>query len=194
MANSLYPAFVRLFYQSNFSPHTMTIPTRAWIDPNDPDESGGYINWNGDGIVAADMINALVDDLVDLMDETSAFNSYIIYTLASPTAPPIIRRVYPLTDVGTVSDSFQVKATQHTFSMLDTEGAKMKLVLLDAPVQAGYEPVKTLATLSAAEQAVIGDLLTPDAAWSSRNGARPATFRRKTVKLNDKLRRAYHMD
>ena len=192
--NSLAPAFVRIQYNSTNAPHVMTLPTRAWTPPAGGFTHGSFLDWTDTARDADDMIKDLVNLMAILYPTTDDFASYIIYTQSSPTAPPIFADVGSLAIFGATVTPGNHRATQFTFSFLDAEGAKSKLVLLDVATLDLFTPKATFADLTGSEQNLVTKFTSVAEGWSTRNGLRPSVFRRKTVTLNAKLRRAYHFD
>lgn len=192
-AYSLFPAYIQIHSESQFGVHIQTLPTRAWIDPNDIDDNGSFLNWEGDPVTLDDMLTTWLTLWKVLFTPDTGFNSAILFTLVDENSEPLLKRVIPLSIVGTSDGIGQEKATQLTYSLLDTGGHATKLVALDAPLPVGFDVVSVFGSLTAPEQAVISGFVNPSFAWASRAGNRPLVFRKASYTLNDKLRRAYRM-
>ncbi len=191
--HSLFPAFVRIYYESQFAPHTMTIPTREWIDPSNPADEGSYENWDTTTQEADTMINSLVDLLEPLAPDDVVWTRAEIYTLADEDADPVLKRIIPLTQVGSNAAVAQAEATQHTYTIYDTAGEIFKFVYFDFQVSA-WDKISSLAGLSAAQISLVGELTSDANAWSSRAGNQPIAFSQLARKLNDHLRKKYNMN
>lgn len=192
--NSLAPAFVRIFYHSAFAPHVMTRPTNAWSPPSGGFTNGSVLDWTGAARDIDDMVKDFVNAIKPGFSADVTFDNYIVYTQADEDAEPLIAALGDLSIDGTFVGSAQEKAAQCTYSLLDSEGAKAKIVLLDSALLTDFEPIGAVGDLTAAEQAMIAEFISTANGWASRNGARPTIFRKATYKLNDALRRSYRMD
>ena len=190
--HSLYPAFTRIFYTSQFGEHTMTLPTRSWVDPANPSLPGSYVAWDTVSVDADDMINALVDTLEPLAPADVVWSRAEIYTMADETSAPVLKRIFPLTQVGTNIAAAQVQATQHTYTFFDTGGEILKIVYLDFQAT-DWAKISSLTGLSANQLAFTGQIVADGNAWSSRAGNQPIMFGQMTRKLNDHLRKKYGM-
>lgn len=192
-SNALSPAFVRIFYHSAFGVHTMTRPTRAWSVPAGGFLHGSFLDWADTPRDADDMIKDFVNTLAPLFSTDVSFDNYIIYTQADAESFPLIVNLGDLSIDGTSVADVQEKASQATYSFLDTEGKKAKIVLLDNAVGASFEPKGSYGALSADEQDMAIEFLSSGNGWASRNDARPNIFRQATFTLNDGLRKRYRM-
>lgn len=191
MPASLFPAFVRVEYQSANAPHVMIIPTTQWNDPGDGTD-GTFDDHLGGAIAADTMVQALVDELAKFFTSGASFTSYTIYTLATTLADPQPRFTEQLTQVGvSISTSWQ-KAVQLTVTARTTLFQLAKLVLLDAASENTWDRITALPG-----SGNVFDLWAEWSAttngWSARGGGRPAAFLQVSKTLNEKLRRQYHM-
>lgn len=188
MANSLYPAYVEINYQSAFGVHQMRLPTRAFNVANNE-----FSTWSGGVIDATVMIAELVDDMAEFFAPTTEFTDYIIYTLATPTSDAEPVASAPLATPGVSVGTGWSKAIQQTFTFRTTEFGISKLVFLDPVTSNNFDRV-TDGSTPAALAALIADWTKETAAWSGRDNARPATFVQIAYTLNEKLRREYRMN
>lgn len=191
--NALSPAFIQINYHSVHGSHVMTRQTTAWTPPAGGFAHGSFLNHDGIARDADDMIKDFVNLLAPKYATNAGFDNYIIYTQVDESSPPLIADLGDLSIAGTEADTGQDKASQATYSFLDTEGKKVKLVLLDYVNLVGYEPIGAYGDLSADEQAIVGAFINSANAWASRNDKKPQLFRRASFTLNDGLRRAYKM-
>lgn len=191
--NSLSPASVKINYHTAFGVHAMTIPTKEWFPTSITGTLGSYEAWDLSPIDAEVMINALVDDLAVLVPATTIFDAATVYTQADATAPNIPRATAALTQVGSSGAAGLQQANSATFNFKTLGNADSKLVLLDFPLGSnGYVALHpsgftTPVTNLEAEFAAVTN------AWSGRDDTRPATLRKITFDLNDKLQKLYRM-
>jgi hypothetical protein len=188
--HSLYPGFIKLDYHSAYGKHSQILPTRAWSNTNITGVLGSYTSWSGAPIDAEAMVDAFVADLKGFYLATTTIDACTLYSMATPSDPAIPVAGKGIGVVGTNTGTTQAKATIQTWVMRDTAFDISKLVFLDAPVAAGFEPVTAL---SGAPAGLLADWTSNTNAWSSRAGNRVVTFFKATYDLDDKLRREYGM-
>jgi len=189
MANSLVPAFVKINSVSAFAPHVQILPTNQW---NDGAGDGDFEAHSGSPIAAATMIAALIDAMKEFFPASYQFNSYEIWTQATPDDLPVLRRATNISEVGVLSPvGLQIKATQATWSFKTTEGGVSKVVMLDVGVSS-FDRISS-ADVSAEETAFIDEWTGVGNAWAGRDNGRPFFFQQISYTLNEKLRREYHL-
>lgn len=194
MANSLYPAFVKVNYLSGVAPHVATFPTSEYFLPDLVNVSGHYTPWTGlTTRDADDMIKDLVNKLKARYPVNANFVDYTIYTMDNPTADPVPRYTAALGIAGTDATVNWQKAVQVTMSFRTTAFGASKLVLLDASSDNDFDKITDLTGLTA-YQDIVDQWTDVNNAWSGRDGTRPATFTQIAKDLNDKLRRSYRMN
>jgi len=191
MPASLFPAFVKIEYQSANAPHVMSLPTLAWNDPLDG--SDGTFDTHGASTVDADtMINDLVDEIAKFYTSGLSFTGYTIFTLPSMTGDPLPKYSAQLSQVGVTTSSTWQKAVQITMTARTSAFGVAKIVMLDAISENNWDRITVLpgsgnvATLWAEWSDVTNG-------WAGRDNGRPATFLQVSKTLNEKLRRQYHM-
>jgi hypothetical protein len=193
MANSLFPAYVHLNWHSVYAPHVMLLPTREYNALPSPAFPGSFEAWDTSIIAADDMVEAFTTLLKACIPTDGGIDSYIIYTLATPDAEPVIGFVKNLPLAGTDADAFStVAAVQITLSYIDTEGERGKITLLDKPNEL-WTRVTNAGDVPTEEAALFTEFSADTNAWQSRNGAQPILFRSRTATLNEKLRRSYRL-
>jgi len=191
--HSLAPAFVRIFYHSDFGSHVMTIPTTEWLEPSTGHDQGEFINWDATQSDADGMIRALCDALAPFFTDDNEFDSYIIYTQADADSPQRPRAQNTIAIPGTSISTQDRQAVQETWTFRTTEFGIFKLVLLDASASVEFAPIRNPTGLTAVEDLV--ELITDEAnGWSGRDNARPANFVQIAYTLNEKLRREYGLN
>jgi len=185
---SLDPAFVQIDYTSQYSPHKMILPTKAW-DFDLGGASGGYVSWDGPAIDAETMITSFVTALKALHPTTTTFENATIFTKASPTAENHPVAAISLGVAGTGVTAV-IPAAMQTWSFRTAGFHIFKLVQLDLTVSTDFLPT-TFSDLTAGQAAVYAELISLDKAWAGRDNTRPASLIRITAKLSDVLRKAY---
>ncbi len=191
MANDIFPAFVKINYHSSFAPHTMTIPTLAWINSGGGGGAGEFDTHAGGTVDADSMINDLVDELVALYPVTCTFDNYVIFSVPSLGARgnPVASK--PLGTVGTNASTTWSKAVQVTMNWRTDAFNLFKLVSLDCISGGSFDKVNSI---SGGFLAAIDALVTSSVqGWAGRDNGQPSTFVSQTTDLNDALRRRYRM-
>ena len=192
MANSLFPAFVRLFYHTAFGQHTMTLPTKEWDFSLGTNGKGGYINWGGSDVDAQDMVEAIVDELKDFQPASCIFDSAIIYNLADETAPALPRVSIDLGTSG-VAVTSDVPASQSTMTARTGSFGIAKLVWFDATPSTDFLPQRSL-PVSGQPLDLWNVWSSLSWAWSGRDNAKPEQFIQVSYTLNEALRRQYRLN
>lgn len=189
--NSLYPASIRINYQSAYGLHSQTIPTaKIALD------AGEYKFLKEDltiiGVVPT-LIAAWVAALKVFYPATTTFIDWQAFTYATPTAPPSPLATGAIGVVGTSSipASQEAKATQSTHTWRTDEFGIFKIVLLDRVI-ASYDKITAVGN---AEVASLHAIVAGANTWMrGRDGGKPQVFLQVAYTLNEKLRRAYRMN
>jgi len=192
--NSLYPAFVQVFYTSPFgSGHVMQLPLRDWQGGvTGPDPLGFSTAWNEDPIGVLTMLEDLLNELVTQVPDNVAFERATVFTLPEPSGPIQPRATATLVDiVGTDATPGWQKAVQKTFSFYDTEFNQVRIQIMDASSGDDFDKQTDFSSSPASDIAASFGNVT--FAFASRAGFRPSTGISIINTLNDKLRRAYGM-
>lgn len=187
-----FPAYIDIEYHSPYGVHHMQLKTREWNPASLTGSLGSYLDWNDNPTDAEAMIDYLVTRLKPFFLATTNFDVATIYTLDAVGAPAIPRAGKTLDEAGTSVSTTQAKAAQHTLTFRDTGWNVSRLVFLDAPVSAGFEPISDVTGVTAMEN-LIAAWTSSDLAFASMADLRPATFRKVVYTLNDTLRRKYGM-
>lgn len=191
MENSLFPAFMLFAYHSDKAFHKMTLPTREWQSSAGVNGKGGYEAWSSASVDAQDMAEGLAAVIADFYPAQVTFDNWSIYTLETPTSPPILRAGNVFTGLtgGAVTPGWY-QAVQCTLTAKDTEYKDAKLTLLDCSSLNNFSPVP-FASLDAKVVDIFDEWTSTTNAWASRNGQRPATFKNYRATLNAKLEAQY---
>ena len=192
MANSLAPAFFRLFYHTAFGVHTQTVPTKAWDPILGTNGAGGYLNWLGVEVDAQDMIFALVEQLNEFMPSTAIYDSAIIYTQADAEADALPQRAVTLGEAGTGA-GVDVPASQTTMTCRTTNFGIFKLVWFDATPSTDFLPQRSLP--GSGQPLDLFNVISDEAwAFAGRDEGRPAQFIQVAYTLNEALRKQYRLN
>lgn len=187
---TLRPSFIEILYHSVLSPHTMRIPTRQWSPTDLGSEKGSYINWEDDGVDAADMIAALTDAIAACMPDTASIDSYKIWNYPGEAnlATPV--RFGSLATDGTDATPGQNGAVQTTWFFYDENFKPFKLVLLDGASKDTW--VAERGTGVTVVHKAVADIITaPQWAFQSRQNGQINNFYGVTETLNKHLRMKY---
>jgi len=185
---SLSPAFVQILYHSPYAPHVQTIPTKAW---NPGGVGGDFESWAGGSINGSDMVNAMIDKIKAFYAAAVIFDSFTIFTQATPTSPAIPRYSEAVAVAGTNATPGQYKATQSTWTAKCDNGSLAKFSFMDVGNNNSFEKV-TFATVGSDGTAFLNEWFDDGNAWSSRLDGKPYFFLQASYTLNEELRRQYH--
>jgi hypothetical protein len=192
MQNSLYPAAVKINYQSPYSIHTMTLPSVAYNDPVSGQPTGSF-QLRGAALptAAGPAVTAFVNLMKAFFKPGVTFVDYTIFTYDTPTSPATPKFTGALGIAGTSVQTASDKAVQKTSTFRCDDFSLFKLVFLDSPA-ADFNLFRN-SPADPAWTALI-DYVTADVTWlASRKGGRPVTFLQSAATLNEKLRRSYKM-
>jgi hypothetical protein len=192
--NRLWPAYGVIAYHSADGTHNATVPTLEWFPtPLVPgNHLGSYLNHAAITCDGEAMWGELLSNLKAFNPATTVFDSVTIYTLETPESPAIPRATHVFNIAGTNATGGWSKAAQRCWIFRDTEWQVLKLYQLDTATDDSWDAVAGDGGIAAAA-AVAGTITSSSWAFASRNGERPQTLMRITVKLNDKLRQEYGM-
>lgn len=191
--NSLYPAYVHVDYHSAWGPHSMDLPTHAWIPTSVSGTLGSYLDHDGDPVDAEVMINALIDTLLPFHNTTTHFDLVTIYTIADELSPLAIPKASAaLTQVGTVTPTKQAKAVINVVTFRTEEAHVLKLYLCDSQTIGDFERGPR-GGWNANLIAIETELKDSANAWVGRDGAQVVSGIAHTSTLNEKLRKQYRM-
>ncbi len=189
MANSLFPAFFRLFYQTAQAAHVATVPTREW-SPGGGGGGGSFDSWAAGPVDAATMIEGYVDLLLPFCVNTTTYKECIIYTMDSPTAPPRPRGFITFTGKTGSSGGAAIPASMGQYVLRTDTFGLFKVVFLDQPVSSNFLPINTVTPASELDD-LIQYLADDGNAFAGRDGGQVLGFVHATFKLNDELRKQY---
>jgi hypothetical protein len=192
-ANSPAPAFVKINYQSPWSPHTMQVPS---VPITGVGSSMPMFNLRG-GALSVNVDTAIID-FVNLVRpfyrENVTFIDALVFTQESENVPPVPVLSVPLNLAGnTQAPASWEKAVQKTWTWRTDAFGVFKIVMLDVISGNYFDPIRVLANNSS--EKALSDYVTADVTWiAGRDGGRPTTFLQCATTLNEKLRSAYRMN
>ncbi len=191
--NSLYPSFVQIHYRSAYGKHVQTIQTRQWSAGVGSHGFGGYTTWGGSSMDADSMVNGFINAIVPFASDAISWDECIVYNYPAPLpALPNPVAVFPLTQVGVLTDVPAAEALQMTLNFFDASFNQCKIVLLDLDVTGSFKP-EAYAGLTTLKKNFVDYYLSDVHAFASRADVRPTVFRQCVWKYNDKLRKEYHL-
>jgi hypothetical protein len=190
MANSLFPSFVRLFYHTLYAEHVQTLPTRQWSQGLLT--YGLFLDWNGIGRAADDMIEDLANKAKVVVPSTTVFDYFEVWNYPDEDSLPQPVATKVLSIAGTSSATGWSEAVQQTFTLRTTDFGIFKFILLDAVTDNFFGKV-ALADFTTDYNNLMSELMSMDNGWSGRDNARPAIVKGATITLNEKLRREYRL-
>ena len=179
---SPYPAFTKIFYHSEFAPHVMTVPTRAFNPPNLIYANGYFNCWDSSLRGAPDMIEDIIALLAADYTPNVTFDRYEIWSKSSPDAIPSLVYNKPHTVVGSNTETGTHAAVQKTFVMRAADNSEFKFVELDIftdNIFGRFYDISGNPTASA----IVTQFMASDRAWQTRKGAQPIFFRSTTITL-----------
>lgn len=190
MTDALVPGFVQINYTDPYSPHTMTLPTRAPVGavPGTPPE---YQAWDGNPVMADVMVEAFVTACLPNMLATTTFVNYDVFAQPDPDVPPTwLYGAFLTGQVGTLVNTGWAKAVQYTMGFRSALGGLMRVVFLNTPASNTFGNV---VGLSARDADIATEIMLPANAWAARDNGQPLAFTGISVCLNKRLRRKYGM-
>lgn len=193
MENDIGPYFVKINYQSEYAPHSQSIPcvplnnVGVLDTPPNFDLRGAEIDVNADTAIRDYVTLAKA-----LFTPATVFANYTIYSKPGVGDSPVPIYSADLNIVGTSPFENPHKAWQQTLSFRADDFTLFKLVFLDAIPASGAD--KKTGTLADGAMNAVKNYAKALETWmASRGGGRPATFLSLTTTLNEKLRRSYRM-
>lgn len=192
MANSLYPASIKIDYQSAYGLHSMSIPTaKLAFDAGDYKFMKEDLTFIG---VMGTLITAWVNAIKVFYPATTTFISWQGFTYATPTATADPLTSGTLNIAGTnalTGGGYQIKATQAVYTWRTDEFGLFKINLLDCAIADFTKQVSASHGNVSPLHAIVAGSNT----WMrGRDGGLPQTFLQVSYGLNKKLRKAYRMN
>ena len=192
--NSLYPAFVRIDSESQFGPHSMTVPSVPVIAA-----VGGGAPYTFDlrGLSVDVNVKDAGEDFVDVLKPffgpSYNFIGWTLFTMADPDATPVPVQSGSLAVAGTHAGGSWTKAVQATWTWRTDAFGIFKIVLLDGSSEDSFDKATSVTGYPIGD--ALSDYVTAPSTWvAGRDGGRPDVFLQVAYTLNEKLRRSYRMN
>lgn len=190
--NSLYPASIRLDYQTKYGLHSQTIPTaKIALD-------GGVYKFVKEDLTVIGAVTTLIQAWVDVLKgfypSTTSWLGWQAFTYATPTSPaiPFIAGALATSGTNASGNDTNSKATQATYTWRTDEFGIFKIILLDTIVL-DFNKITDVA--NAGYVAPVHAIVAGANTWMrGRDGGKPQTFLQMSRDLNDKLRESYRMN
>jgi len=196
MPNSLFPAAVKIEYDSPYAPHTMILPIAEPNTAVPPALATTTVDtWAGGTIALGTMVTALVDVLKAFYTAGTVFRIASLLKINLPPADqtPIPLFSWGLNIPGTSVSTTWNKATQQTLTFRTAEGGQSKIVMLDHVSFNDFNKIIDL-TGQAALQAIVDQWTADTNGWAGRDTSRPLNFLQAAKTLNEALRKSYRMN
>lgn len=191
MTDGLVPSWVKVYYESVHSPHTMTIPVNL-VAAGMPggtfelyDKSNAQVNW----ITA---MTAFVNILKACVPTATTFQYMELWSQATLGSAPQYQDTAVLGIAGT-GGATTIQASQVVWSIRSDLGGKAFVYLMDA-IYAVNLKHKAPAYGNAALLAVVNYLIGPTSIFLCRDNGYPVTVTKVITKTNDALRRKYRLN
>ena len=194
MANSLFPASVRINYTSAFGAHSMTLPTVPILD-GPGGGAGNQFQLRGAALPVeiAGAVNDFVQTIKQLAGTDITFIDWTAFKYATPTSRGLPIESGSLNILGIAGITTWRKAVQQTWTWRTDEFGLFKLVFLDFASGNSFDKVVSPAG-DARYVAINAYVTAPVTFLAGRDGGRPSTFLQVATTLNEKLRRSYRMN
>lgn len=188
--NSLFPGFIRLFYNSNAHQHTMTIPVKPFFSGV---TNEWFVEQKGQplGIAWKTILDTYANLLKVFITTTGDITRADLYTMSAPDAEPLFVDTEDLSIAGTGSGSPQ-SLGQLTISFRSQNGGTYRLQIMEpatTAINAEQFPPFTGGTL-----ALSNWMISSTSFLVARDGGFLVAPIRLLTKTNDHLRKKYLLD
>lgn len=188
--HDLGPFFVEIFSHSADAPHVQTLPLEGWT----PGTGAGDLSTvGGSSVPALTAIQDYCDLLAPFFPSTNLWDYFFIYSKPTPTSDAVPVAGGTLTTIGSNGTPGWSRATQATFTFKTSGGNLFKVVLLDCATGNNFAPIN-FATLTGDALTFVNYMLSADSVFVGRDGNDAQFFLKIAYKLNDELRKQYHLD
>lgn len=195
MPNSLFPAAVKIEYDTPYAPHTMILPVNTVNVAVPPVLATTTVDtWAGATVPLGTMVTDLINALKVFYTAATSFRLATLLKINNPPADqtPIPLFSWTLGIPGTSVSTTWAKAVQQTLTFRTSEQGTSKLVMLDALSFNEFERLVDLTAVPSL-QAIVDEWTDPTNGWAGRDSSQPVIFLQATRTLNEALRRAYRM-
>jgi len=188
---SLYPAFIKVEYHSEYAPHVQILPVNQIVST-----SGAVNTWTlqdamGDPANLVTHLTTLLTEFAKRFPSTVHFDAWTLFSVPTLTSDPQYVGGATLDIDGSATAGGWDKATQETLSFRDSEGDIFKLVGMDVDAGGGFDRVTDATSIGIG--ALVTELTADTSPWRSRKDSQITSFIARTATLNEKLRRSYRM-
>lgn len=186
--NSLYPGFVKLFYNSNGHEHVQTIPVQPYIGVG-----GGWWLTRKDGTPGSVWTTQIVTYATLLrpyFHSSSAINRAELWTMASPTSDPVYRETHTIALAGT-SATAPTPYLQRSVTYRAQLGGLYRWMLMETSEVMNAE---LYPPFSGTDLAMANYLTGGTSIVCARDGSFLVVPIRLLTKTNDQLRKKYLLD
>jgi hypothetical protein len=187
--NSLYPGFVKVYYQSAGHPHVMTLPCkpflgidgRWWLEQKQGGAGDSFEN----------LVTPFVTALKPSLHTASSILSAELYSMATPTSEPQWRESVSINTAGTNATAATPYA-QQTITFRSANGGIFRLVIMEG---GGITVNGEAFPPFAGNTGTIATYLMGNSSWiCARDGGWLIAGVRSLTKTNDALRKKYLLD
>jgi hypothetical protein len=186
--NSIYPGFIKIYYESGSHPHVHTIGITnplGGINSSTVQNKGGTANSTGAAV------NTYLTALKTVMPTTANFKYWELFKMANPTAVPVLVDTgllnIPGTNVGGVRALGQI-----TYSYRSDTGGIGKIVMMETSIDLN---VLIETPFPSGTHLTISTYLTGSTSIvTARDGGFPMVVTKAVTKTNDALRKKYFLD
>jgi len=186
-----FPAYTRIEYHSPYGNHSATLAMRA-ITTTGLGDAGSATAWDTTTVDVADMVEAMIDDLIASVPSSLVYDRFTIYVVPEigESGQPIFTQAIT-SGAGTETGlTGQEKAVQVTLSFRTDDFGLARIVVLDRPVNGNFgnfvDPTGDFA-------GVISNFTSDANAWAGWDNAQPVFYTNTSICLNKRLRRKYGM-
>lgn len=185
--NSLYPAFIKIYYESALMPHTMTFQVQASPTGDPITQRPFLIKANGGAADAGVLVAEFVNAIKVAAPATVTFQYWELWEIATDGGDPVFRFTDDLNVVGTSAVPI-VPANQIVWSYRTQDGGKGSIYLMATGAGANAK-YRGPAFGSATFKTLVDYLVSDACIVKGRDDSRPVVVVKVLTKTNDALRR-----
>lgn len=191
--NSLYPAFVKMFYSVSNRQHVQTISINYTYNAADVGGDPTLIQVvTPNGLIAfKTALDAWIGLLKPAFNTAAQFGNVELWAYPTINDDPRFITSFSANTAGT-SGTATVPYSQSTWSFRSTNGGILKVVLLDTVFPVNVRDDAPITTVGAT--GVVSGITLPSYPFLARDGGRGFTPIRLLTKTNDVLRKRYMLD
>lgn len=187
--NSLYPGYIRIFYNANGHPHRLVQPVipvasgSTWKLTAKVTPANDWDPWTG-------WVTAFITAYKAFFPAATSFDAAELWTLPTPTGDPVFREIFSIGVVGTNATGSQANA-QLVMTMRSFLGGLYRVFMMEGSVVVN---TKILYPFPAGSYKTLSDLLIGStSAVIARDGGTLVGATTAISKTNDVLRKKYFL-